>query len=309
MKKVIITGGSGFLGTQIIKKLLDLGGYEIVVMDLHPSRINDEQISFFEKNLSEPFNKDDADYSLLEDPHAYIHLAGKSIFGRFTKEHKQEIWDSRVNGSRHLVEFISQERYKPERLVAASAVGWYGDQPGEVLVESSERKNYYFLSEVVEAWEDEVLRAQASGIQTTCIRNGHIIGRGGILKEVASIFKLKVGGILGNGDDYFPWIDIRDLVHLYVRALTQDTPPIINGVSTTSTTQKQFSSAIGAVKKTWFYVTVKQWMLRIVYGDFAQEMLVNQHVQSEHHKDITFLPKHTDLREVVHYYLSDNSII
>jgi uncharacterized protein (TIGR01777 family) len=306
MKKIIITGGSGFLGTQIINKLLSIGEFEIVIIDIFPPRQGKKNVSFFKKNLAENFDQE-TEYPELKNPFAVIHLAGKSIFGRFTDEHKQAIWDSRVNGSRHLVNLLKRKSYKPQSLVAASAVGFYGNQPGEVLVESSERKNYYFLSDVVKAWDEENLQSQEYGINVTCIRNGHIIGKGGILAVVASMFNFGVGGILGSGSEYFPWIDIRDLVDLYVKcAIDNDSPLIINGVSTTSETQEDFARAIGAIKNTKFYINIREWMLSLKFGDFAQEMLVNQHVQSEYYQDIPFTPEHTNLPDVVAYYLKQN---
>lgn len=307
MKKIIITGGSGFLGTQIINKLLSIGGYEIVIMDLFPPRESKENVTFFKWNLAEKFDEN-KDYSELQNPHAVIHLAGKSIYGRFTKKHKQGIWDSRVDGSRNLVELLSRDNYKPQSLVAASAVGFYGDQPHQILIESSDRKNYYFLSDVVEAWENENLTLQESGVNVTCIRNGHIIGAGGILAEVASTFKFGVGGILGTGNEYFPWIDIRDLVDLYIESATrEDAPSIINGVSNTTETQSDFSRSIGQVKNTKFYMHIHQWMLAMKFGDFAQEMLVSQNVQSEKYDTISFIPTFKNLEKVVHYYLSKKS--
>lgn len=303
MKKIIITGGSGFLGTQIINKLLSIGGYEIVIMDLFPPREEKENVTFFKKNLAEKFDSE-TEYPELQNPYAVIHLAGKSIYGRFTKKHKQGIWDSRVDGSRHLIELLSRDDYKPQSLVAASAVGFYGNQPGEILIESSERKNYYYLSDVVEAWEDENLRAQEYGINVTCIRNGHIIGAGGILAEVVSTFKFGVGGILGSGNENMPWIDIRDLVDLYVQCSIGESPEIINGVTNTSETQNDFSRSIGVIKNTKFYIHIKQWMLALKFGEFGREMLVDQNVQSEYFEDLSFKPKYTDLQNVIKYYLT-----
>lgn len=302
MKKIIITGGSGFLGSQIISNLLSIGGYEIVVLDIFPPREEKENVSFLKINLVEGFD-DTIEYPKLQNPFAVIHLAGKTIYGRFTNKHKNDIWNSRVVGSRNLVNLLKRENYRPQSLIAASAVGFYGNQPDEILVESSERQNYYFLSDVVEAWENENLHAQAYGINATCIRNGHIIGAGGILAEVASTFKCGAGGILGTGFDYFPWIDIRDLVNLYVQCIEKDTPQILNGVSNTIDTQKDFSKAIGFIKKTKFYIHIKEWMLWLKFGDFAREMLVSQNIQSEKYDGISFTPKHTNLKDNVSFYL------
>jgi uncharacterized protein len=303
MKKIIITGGSGFLGSSIIDRLLDLGKYEIVIMDVFPPRKERNHVSFFKKDLSEKFNNE-SDYSQLQNPYAVIHLAGKSIYGRFTKKHKQGIWDSRIEASRNLVDFFTREEYKPQVLVAASAVGFYGNQPDVMLSESSSRKNYYYLSDVVQAWEAENLRALDFGIKVHCVRNGHIIGNGGILSEVAKTFVAGVGTVLGSGKEVFPWIDIRDLVTLYILCIeNKNTPTIINGVSMQKSSQRDFSYAIGKVKKTRWYILIFQWMLSLKFGNFAKEMLVDQYVISEHYQDIAFSPQHTQLDEVVSYYL------
>jgi hypothetical protein len=304
MKKIIITGGSGFLGTQIINKLVSIGGYEIVIIDLVSPRQAKKNVLFFKKNLSESFDPQ-IEYLELQNPYAVIHLAGKSIYGRFTKKHKQEIWDSRVEGTRNIVDLLSHGKYKPKFFIAASAVGFYGNQPKKLLVESSPRKNYYYLSDVVVAWERESLRARKFGINVTCIRNGHIIGVGGMLSEVASLFKFGVGGVLGTGKEHMPWIDIRDLVDLYVQCVESENAfDIINGVSCSSNTQKDFSDAIGRVKKTLLYIHIQQWMLFLKFGEFGREMLVDQDVQSEICVDIPFVPVHVGINEVVTYYLA-----
>ena len=166
-------------------------------------------------------------------------------------------------------------------------------------------KNYYFLSDVVEAWENENLRAQQYGINVSCIRNGHIIGQGGILAEVAKAFKFGIGGILGTGNEHMPWVDIRDLADLYITAMSNhDTPSIINGVNGISLTQREFSQAIGSVKKTRLYMPVRQWMLALKYGEFAREMLVDHHVQSDVFKKMNFETKHSNIQDVIRFYLN-----
>ncbi len=297
MKKIIITGGSGFLGTAITKRLLEMGSYDIVVMDIAPPRVEHEHVSFFKKNLLEPFDLQQ-DYALLKNPYAIIHLSGKSIFGRFTDQHKQLIRNTRVLGTRHLVDLFARDDYRPQTLVAASAVGFYGDQSGEVLVESSEPKNRMFLSQVVEDWEEENLRAREYGVAVTCIRNGHILGKGGLLGVIQKQFRFGIGTMLGNGKASMPWIDIDDLIELYIAGTDGSLPAVINGVSGTHETQKDFSHAIGAIKNTKIYLPIPRFALRIKFGDFADEMLVDQHVISEHIE-----PYHLNLEEVVKKHL------
>jgi uncharacterized protein (TIGR01777 family) len=241
----------------------------------------------------------------LKNPYAVIHLSGKSIFGRFTKQHKQLLYDTRVLGTYNLIDLLKRDGYKPKRLISASAVGYYGDQPGIPLNESSERKNHYFLSDVVVDWEEASLSAQDYGIATTCIRNAHIIGNGGIAKAVVGYIKFGIASILGSGREHMPWIDIRDLSKLYIKLIEQnDAPNIINGSNGARETQSSFGRAIGRSQGAWLYIHVYQWMLWLRFGSFAKEMLVDQYVQSEHFDTLNFTTKHTNLHDSINEHLN-----
>lgn len=300
MKKVIITGGSGFLGTEIIRQLLDQYECQIIVLDIHPPAIQHERVVYIKKNLLEPF---DRSYPFMENPDVVIHLSGKNIFGRFTHYHTKLIYDTRIIGTRNLLHFLKNDNFKPKKLVVASAIGFYGNQPGELLTERSRREDYRFLSEVVADWESESLRGKNFKIEVSCIRNGHILGKGGLLSQVANSFKGRIGTIFGKGDEHMPWVDVRDLARLYILASVSETPEIINGVSNTLSTQRDFSYAVGKVKKTLLYLHIYKWMLIIMFGDLAHEMLVDQRVLSENFETIGFQPEYTNLDESVRYHL------
>ncbi len=303
MKKIIITGGSGFLGTIITERLLQLGEYQVVVLDLVPPRISDERVSFYKANLLDAFDGN-KEYELLKNPHAVIHLSGKNIFGRFTESHKNMLWDTRVLGTRHLVELFEREEYRPQFLVSASAVGYYGDQPTRELTESSDSRNGMFLAKLVEAWEQESLSATKFGVHVTCIRNAHILGKAGMLGEVEKQFKFGIGTVLGNGKQYMPWIHIKDLVELYLLGIEGKTPQIINGVSGSFDTARDFAHAIGRIRHTSLYLPIPRCVLRIPFGDFADEMLVDQKISSEHYSALDFAPKFSNINECIQDILS-----
>lgn len=303
MKKIIITGGAGFLGTQIIKYFLEHTNYQLVVMDIVPPRVDNSRVSFVKHNLLNPILEPDEQ---LKNPDIYIHLSGKNIAGRFTYKHKQLIYDTRIIGTRNLIQLFQQSEYRPRKIVAASAVGYYGNQPGVILDESSESKNGMFLSQVVIDWEKEVQTAQDLGIKTTCIRNAHIIGQGGMLQETAKGFRFGIGTILGWHPVHMPWIDIRDLVRLYALAVDNHTPLVINGVSNRDAiTYKDFARAIAQHTSTHILIPVPKWVLRLGLGQFADEILVDQHVISAEYSSINFIPKYTDIYDVVGDYLQD----
>jgi len=300
MKKIVITGGSGFFGTFLIKELLaENPNYHVVVMDLIEPKVNNDRVSFFKHNLLDSF--DGKDCSLLESPFAYFHLSGKNIFGSFTEKHKKEIYDTRIIGTRNLLNLFTEEKYKPQKLIAASAVGYYGSQPVNVINESSSIGTS-FLAQVVDDWEHEVHKGRDMNISTHCIRNAHIIGQGGILSVVSSYASYGFGAILGNGKSHFPWIDILDLCHIYMTFLQEGNHPlIINGVSGTSDTHADFGKAVGRAKKVLFNIHIPRLLLRVKFGSFADEMLVDQRVSTQYED---FSPvRYTNLIERINHYL------
>jgi hypothetical protein len=302
-KRIVITGGSGFLGTEIIRELLARNKYSITVIDIAPPRIEHKHVHFIQHNLLDPFpNKE---YPSLKNIDTVIHLAGKNIFGRFTDEHKKMIYDTRVIATQNLLSLWENPKYKPIKLISASAVGYYGNQPGVLLDEKSERENTYFLSDVVVDWEKEVRKAEDLGVDVTCIRNGHIIGAGGLLAHTAGTFKAGFAFILGTGEEYMPWIDIRDLVHIYVDAVTRQTLSVLNGVCNNLVTQSQFTHAIGAHMSSRYYLRVPQWILNLRFGSFVKEMLADQQVISKY-RFVKDRINHDDIESSVKFHLEKN---
>lgn len=273
MKKIIITGGSGFLGTALSRELL-CRGYEVVSLDLSPPHVSG--VHFVETNMLKAVPKD----TLLKNPRAIIHLSGKNIFGRFTEEHKRLIRDTRVIGTKHLVALFDDAEYRPEVLISASAIGFYGDRGEETLDESSQ-KGDGFLSDVVEAWEREAQKAGEYGVRTVCIRNAHILGEGGLLGVLLPYYKWGVGGPLGNGSQWMPWIHIQDLTNLYIKAV-EDTSVRggVNGVAPEQVRNKTFSRTIAKILHRPHVFFIPRWALRLLYGEFADEMTSSQKVLS-----------------------------
>lgn len=303
MKKVIIAGGSGFLGTELSKQLLTKG-YEVVVLDIAQARFTHEHLSSVQHNLLDAF-PDDYDNPLLKGADVVINLAGKNIFGRFTDEHKKLVYDTRVTGSRNLVDLYSRKAYKPKRFVSASAIGYYGNQPGEILDESSISKNGLFLSKVVKDWEQENLSISQQGVPSTCIRNGHIIGGGGVAQATASRVFLGIVPVLGSGKEGFPWIDIRDLIELYIRVSEGfEELSVINGVSNTFANQEDFSRAIKHALDAHILLSVPRFFMHLAYGSFADEMLVDLKVTSKHYEAIGFYPEYDILDQSINHHLS-----
>ena len=205
---VAVTGASGLVGSAL-SAFLRTGGHRVIPLVRHPARGDERQ-----------WNPDDPDPDLLTGVDAVIHLAGASIAGRFTEGHRKAVRDSRIGPTRRLAELLARTAAGPSALISASAIGYYGyDRGDEELTEASERGDG-FLADVVADWEDATAPATEAGARVVQVRTGIVQSpRGGTLKLMRPLFSAGLGGRLGNGRQWLPWIGIDDLVDVYHRAL------------------------------------------------------------------------------------------
>src|SRR5688572_21384380 len=237
-KKILLTGGTGFVGNRLVNGLV-AAGHSVSVVTRSPSEHRTARSG--------------VDYvgwlPGLERYAAIVHLAGEPIFGqRWTPEVMREIRSSRVDSTRRIVEALRASPARPSALVSASAIGWYGDRGDELLTEGSS-PGTGFLSEVCQAWEAEAERARELGVRVVRVRIGVVLGeKGGALQQMLPPFKLGVGGPIGSGKQWFSWVHLRDLVNLLVRAVGDaalDGP--VNGTSPNPVTNRELSRTLGRV--------------------------------------------------------------
>ena len=204
-----ITGSSGLVGSQLTA-FLSTGGHRVIRLVRHPATKPDER----------QWNPDDPDPGLLAGVDAVIHLAGASIAGRFTDEHRAAIRDSRIGPTRRLAELIARSADGPKVLISASAIGYYGyDRGDETLTEDSERGEG-LLADVVAEWEDATVPAEEGGARVVRLRTGIVQSpAGGTLRLLRPLFAAGLGGRLGNGRQWLSWIGIDDLIDVYHRGL------------------------------------------------------------------------------------------
>ncbi|HEY6855366.1 MAG TPA: TIGR01777 family oxidoreductase [Mycobacterium sp.] len=206
---VAITGSSGLVGSQLTA-FLSTGGHRVIRLVRHPATKPDER----------QWNPDDPDPGLLAGVDAVIHLAGASIAGRFTDEHRAAIRDSRIGPTRRLAELIARSADGPKVLISASAIGYYGyDRGDETLTEDSKRGEG-LLADVVAEWEDATVPAEEGGARVVRVRTGIVQSpAGGTLRLLRPLFAAGLGGRLGNGRQWLSWIGIDDLIDVYHRGL------------------------------------------------------------------------------------------
>ena len=209
---VAVTGASGLVGSSLTA-FLSTGGHRVIRMVRGNPRGDDER----------GWNPDDPDPGLFARVDAVIHLAGASIAGRFTENHRKAIRASRIGPTRRLAEALGRTASRPAVLISASAIGYYGYDCGDdILTEDSERGDG-FLADVVADWEAATAPAEHAGVRVVHVRTGIVQSpRGGTLKLMRPLFSAGLGGRLGDGRQWLSWIGIDDLVDIYHRSLWDD---------------------------------------------------------------------------------------
>jgi hypothetical protein len=214
----------------------------------------------------------------LSDADAVIHLAGEPVAQRWSTDAKQRIRESRVAGTRNLVHALSKLPQRPPTLVCSSAVGYYGSRGDETLTESSAPGSGY-LAEVCQAWEKEAQAAASLGMRVVQVRTGVVLdARGGALQRMLPPFRMGVGGKLGDGSQWMPWIHIQDLVSLYRFALDQPLKGPVNGVAPNPARNADFTKALAAAVKRPAFLPMPGFALRLLFGEMAEILLASQQV-------------------------------
>ncbi|MDE3194761.1 MAG: TIGR01777 family oxidoreductase [Acidobacteriota bacterium] len=245
--KCVVSGGTGFLGRHICDRVR-LGGHEVSAWGRNP------------------------DYASLSAADAVIHLAGEPVAQRWNDAVKQRIRDSRLLGTRHLVDALARLDRRPSVLVSASAIGIYGDRGDEILTETS-APGSGFLVDVCKGWEAEASRAADFGIRVVKLRIGFVLGDGGALAQMVPAFKAFAGGRLGSGLQWMPWIHIADVAELFARALETDIRGIWNATSPNPVRNAEFTRELAAVLHRPALFPVPPFALKLLFGDLAQHML------------------------------------
>lgn len=267
--KVVITGASGLLGSAIGARL-KARGHEVT--ETSRSGGNGSIIWHVQ---SEP-----APVSALMDKDVVVHLAGESVAsGRWTAEKKARIRDSRVLGTRNLIQGISNAKSRPSLLICASAVGFYGDRGDEKLTEDSP-PGKGFLSDVCVEWESEAKRAEELGVRVVNLRTGVVLSRnGGALEKMLPPFRLGIGGPLGSGKQWWPWVHIADVNGVVEHVM--NTPCLrgpVNLVSPGIVRNADLTSALARAVNRPAILPAPSFALRLIFGEMADALLFSERV-------------------------------
>ncbi len=275
-KKVVIVGGSGFIGTQLAKRLLKEGA-EVIILDPTPSALN--EVTYIKTDL-----KTVPGFDAIQNPFAVFNLAGVPIFGKWNKEYKEKVYTSRIDTVRKLVKKFEDISYKPNYFISTSAIGVYGDRGRDMLDENSKTIPNTYLAQVAIDWEQEAFKAKELGVQVRIIRNAHVLGKGGILGVLKKIFITGLGGTLGRGEQYMSFVSIEKCIEAYIEAPFNE-EEIKNAVSIEPVTNKFFSKRLASLlnRPCWFRIPL--WSIRLLYGEFANEIMTSQRVYTAYNPE------------------------
>lgn len=273
--KIILAGATGFIGQRLIKKLRE-ANHSLVLLSRNSSEARRHYGSTLQVELWDAKTQG-AWAHHLDGADAIINLTGESIAGkRWTQTQKQKILASRVDATNVIVEALGKANKKPQVLVNASAVGYYGDVPeGNVTEDYPQGKD--FLAETCGRWEQAALQAEQFGIRVACIRTGIVLDKnGGALKKLLLPFRLFAGGPLGTGKQWFPWIHIEDEIGAIIFALeNQKLSGAVNLAAPESVTMRQFCSALGKAMHRPSWAPVPGFVLKITLGEMAGPLLLS----------------------------------
>ncbi|MEX0586647.1 MAG: TIGR01777 family oxidoreductase [Pirellulales bacterium] len=273
--KSLVTGATGFVGGYLLRRL-----EPPVILTRDPEKAQARLGEKISRAVRWDAEREAPPVEAFAGVDTVFHLAGDPVAeGRWTKAKKARIRDSRILGTRHLVDALAAASDRPKTLVSASAVGYYGDRGDEMLDERSEPGSD-FLTEVCIGWEREAARAAQYGVRVVSLRIGVILGAGGgALSKMLPLFKLGLGGRLGSGKQWTPWVHVEDVVGLMLHAAEKnDVSGAVNATAPHPVTNRELTREIAAAVHRPAFLPVPALALRLAAGEFAQVLLGSQRV-------------------------------
>ncbi|MFT6814602.1 MAG: hypothetical protein ACJAZ3_000493 [Sphingobacteriales bacterium] len=275
MKRVLITGGTGLIGTAIIKTLVK-NEYKVNLL----SRSEGSYLGC--KKYKWNPKEGTIDLKAFENIDYIVHLAGESIAnGRLNEKHKKAVLQSRLNSTALLKSALTKTKTPIKKIICASAVGFYGDRPMEILTEGS-LPGDDFISKTTYLWEKETKSLKETGTEVYRIRIANVLSsEGGFLPKLLLPFKLGIGSSLGSGKQYFPWIHIQDVVNAIQFIMEKNSSHyVFNLCSPQQINNEYFSKTLARVLKRPFWVpNVPKFALKLILGDLSKAVLASQQIE------------------------------
>lgn len=287
MKTVVVTGGTGLIGTELIKHLLR-HNYHVIILTRDPQKATAKskfgnQVSYAAWDVK----KQTIDEKAIAEAQFILHLAGAGVVDKkWTPAYKKEIVDSRVKSSELLINTLKKLNHPLEAFISSSATGWYGaDKPTQKPFTEDVPPATDFLGETCRLWEESVAKVEALGIRRVSLRTGIVLSKkGGALAEFLKPVRLSVAGVLGTGKQMVSWIHIADLCEMYVYAMENgQLQGSYNAVAPNPVSNEELTLTLAKAEKgKWFVkMPVPTFALKLMMGERSEEVLKSTTVSSE----------------------------
>lgn len=292
MKNILITGGSGLVGSKITQ-LLERKGFAVAWLSRNPDKSS-------QKTFCWDMDKQEIDPEAIHWADGIIHLAGVGVADkRWTDSRKKAILESRTGSTSLLFRAMENSKKKPSVFVSASAVGFYGFNTADEIMNENSPAGKDFLAQVVIAWENEVQKIEQLGIRTVILRIGIVLdNKGGALVEM---LKPPIAAPLGNGKQWMSWIGIDDLARMFLFVLEKgEVKGIYNAVGPKPASNQELTQkAAKKVGKPFIGLGVPSFALKLVLGEMAQMVLGGNKVSAKKIRDAGFEFRYPSLEEAL----------
>lgn len=297
--RILISGASGLLGSEVRPALNGAGHPTSALVRRAPAG---NEVQWDPARPLDPQNLSGFD--------AIVHLAGKNISGRWSEKFKREVHESRVQGTQTLATAAAESFRRtgvPRTLVAASAIGFYGNRGDELLTEDS-KPGSGFLAQVCQEWEHAANPAAEAGVRVVNLRIGVVLAKhGGALKAMLPAFRLGLGGPVGNGRQYMSWIALDDLVSTFLFTVTNDgLRGPVNAVAANPARNSEFARALGKVLLRPAFLPLPAFVVRTLFGEMgASLLLASARVAPTKLEAAGYTFRHAELGEALQAVLSE----
>ena len=297
--RILLTGGTGLIG-QALCKHWQRQGYELWILSRDPQRVPHLCSGYKgvaqldELNGHAPFD-------------AVVNLAGEPIAShRWTSARRALLWNSRVDLTRNLVDWIEKQASKPPVLISGSAVGWYGDRGEQWLFEGSSPGETDFGSKLCVAWEQQAERARQCGVRVVLLRTAPVLTTaGGVLARMVPSFKIGLGAKLGNGQQWMPWIHIDDQVALIDYLLQSKVASgAYNACAPEIVRNAEFTQILAQALGKTAMLRAPEWVVRLALGEMSVLLLGGQRLTPQRSQEIGFSWRYPELHGALRQLLS-----
>ena len=267
--KILITGASGLVATHLIPTL-KAKGHEIFEVSRKQAKNPNEIQWDAEKGFAE------SEQAKLENLDAVVHLAGENVGeGNWTDEKKRRIRESRIVGTRTLVDALGRTKNPPKIFVSASATGFYGNRGDEILTEES-TAGEGFLADLCREWEAKSEKARDFGARVAMPRIGIVLAKdGGALEKMLTPFKFGVGGTVGSGNQWMSWVALDDLIRIIHFALeNENLSGAFNAVAPNPVTNEEFTDTLGKALHRPTILPIPAFGIKLLFGEMGETLLL-----------------------------------